>query len=223
MSSSKSSDEPFTKRSGLTDSRSLRDEARKIKEREESQMRKLPDDYSGRHAATVYRDRGTGAKRDMERESKTKIKEDQEAERIEAEKRSKYKEWSTGLKQREDQKEKLEFDLKQMSKPLARYSDDVDRDDYLKSKELTDDPMLSYVKKKREKEKILEAKSRGEEYFVKPKYRGPPAPANRFNIQPGYRWDGVDRSNGYEKKLIMRDSEKMALKDEAYKWSTEDM
>ena len=47
--------------------------------------------------------------------------------------------------------------------------------------------------------------------------------AFRFNIWPGYRWDGVDRSNGYEKKLFESIANRHAKSQEAYLWSVEDM
>lgn len=33
-------------------------------------------------------------------------------------------------------------------------------------------------------------------------YKGPPAPPNRYNIEPGHRWDGSDRGNGWESLLL---------------------
>lgn len=59
-------------------------------------------------------------------------------------------------------------------------------------------------------------------FVVKPQYEGEFMP-NRFGIRPGYRWDGVDRSNGYEKKWFQVQNAKHAQQEEVYKWSTEDM
>lgn len=60
-------------------------------------------------------------------------------------------------------------------------------------------------------------------FLEKPVYKGPVPPPNRYNIQPGYRWDGVDRSNGYETQLFAKMAEKKATAQMAYKWSVEDM
>ncbi|CAG5114959.1 unnamed protein product [Candidula unifasciata] len=81
-------------------------------------------------------------------------------------------------------------------------------------------PMLDFIRKKKEKEDKKTGKKKKNEL---PKYKGPLPPPNRFNIQPGYRWDGVDRSNGFEKKIFASQANKKAIQEIAYKWSTEDM
>lgn len=53
-------------------------------------------------------------------------------------------------------------------------------------------------------------------------YKGP-WPPNRFNIPPGYRWDGVVRGNGFEGKYFRAVNERKATEEIAYRWSTEEM
>lgn len=78
--------------------------------------------------------------------------------------------------------------------------------------------MLEYMKKNQASENSNDASKP-----VKKVYRGPPAPPNRYNIMPGSKWDGVDRSNGFEKKYFESITAKKVRQEEAYKWSTEDM
>lgn len=76
--------------------------------------------------------------------------------------------------------------------------------------------MLEYLRKNKSEQE-------GETKKPAPKYRGPPPPPNRYNILPGSKWDGVDRSNGFEKKYYESITARKAFEQEAYKWSTEDM
>lgn len=133
----------------------------------------------------------------------------------EAEMATIYSKWGKGLMQQEQQDQKLAEHLHEMSKPFSRYEDDEDLEKHLKDQEREGDPMLNYIRKKK--------KQKGNDAAGRPAYSGPEPPPNRFGIRPGYRWDGVDRSNGFEKKLIDTKNNKKATEEIAYKWSVEDL
>ncbi|KAK0204877.1 Pre-mRNA-splicing factor of RES complex-domain-containing protein [Desarmillaria ectypa] len=155
---------------------------------------------------TVYRD-ATGRKIDTkaaraEAARKKREKEEKEAQKME---------WGKGLVQR-DEAEKRRQELERLkTKNFARHADDEDLNEEQKAKELWNDPAAAFLTKKR---------SKGPQ---KPQYTGPPPPPNRFGIKPGYRWDGVDRGNGFEKKLFQGKNEVKRKGQESYQWSVDDM
>lgn len=198
------------KKAGLQDAEALREETEAYKKREAEHFSKLSKEVTGVGQAAVVRDTKTGKKRNLEAEAA----EEREKQKRQAELDEKYAKWGKGLKQVEDREEKLKDDLYEMSKPLARYADDADLDKRLREQEREGDPMLEYIKQKQIKE--------GKRKPDRPQYQGSYMP-NRFGIKPGHRWDGVDRSNGYEKRWFEAQNAKVARQEEAYKWSTSDM
>merc|ERR1711936_185588 len=195
------------KTAGLQNARDLKEELKMIKDKERKKMEALPDEVSGKNAETKIRGRLA--------EKEAKLKAEKEKKEVPEEIKEKFQTWNRGVAQVKAAGEKMESDLHEMSKPLTRGVDDEDRENHLKDVEHADDPMLQYMRKKR-------SKADGKMKRM-PQYQGPMPAPNRFNIRPGYRWDGVDRSNGFEKKLLTQGVNKMAQEEEAYKWSTEDM
>ncbi|KOC67324.1 BUD13 like protein [Habropoda laboriosa] len=197
------------KTAGLQNAKALREETEAYKKREAEHFSKLSKDVTGVGQATIVRNTKTGKRRNLEQEAA----EDREKQKRQAEMDEKYAKWGRGLKQVEDREERLKDDLYEMSKPLARYADDVDLDKRLREQDREGDPMLEYIKQKQIKQMV---------YLDKPAYEGSFMP-NRFGVKPGHRWDGVDRSNGYEKRWFEAQNVKVARQEEAYKWSTSDM
>ncbi|XP_026478660.1 BUD13 homolog [Ctenocephalides felis] len=194
---------------GLQDAKSLRIETERIRKKEKDQLLNMNDEISGRYAKTVSRKSGRKEESEDEDTKKARL----ERERIHKEK---YSRWGKGLKQVEELKSRMEEDLHEMNKPLARYANDDDLDKHLRDRLHADDPMLEYIQQKQMEKNVKKG------IQVRPEYKGA-YPSNRFDIKPGYRWDGVDRGNGYEKQWFEKMNAKKADEDEAYKWSTEDM
>ena len=125
-------------------------------------------------------------------------------------------EWGKGLVQKKDKEDRKSYEEAEKYKPFARTIEDEDLNEHYKDKDRWGDPMANLVSKDKKEKKTKR------EFKPAPRWRGAP-PANRFNILPGWRWDGVDRSNGFELKVLSRESTKKAEEEQAYLWSVEDM
>ncbi|EDW84790.1 uncharacterized protein Dwil_GK14304 [Drosophila willistoni] len=203
------------KKAGLQDAQSLKAETDERRRREHQLFEKMSSEVSGRDADIQIRSTGRRGRRAREAANEDPAVQKRKEEH-ERKKKELYDRWGRGLKQLEDHKSRQEEMAHEASKPVARYANDEDLDRHLREQEHADDPMLEYMRAKRKK---LDKQAGKPEM---PKYEGS-FPENRFGIRPGYRWDGVDRSNGYENRWFNKQNERVAIQDEAYKYSVEDM
>ncbi|KAJ1808670.1 Pre-mRNA-splicing factor cwc26 [Coemansia sp. RSA 2598] len=189
---------------GLRTAQQVKEDKEKARRRYLRQMKEAGDETSGKDADTVYRDPKTGKRLDIEKV----VAEGAEKRQREEELRKRQIEWNKGLVQ---QREKIESRNRIESMRAGGSSSDVAQtlDAEKRARMHWDDPALQFLEnKKTEKTKF-------------PVYKGY-APPNRFNVRPGYRWDGVDRSNGFEAEYFKRQAASSARKAENYASSVAD-
>ena len=159
-------------------------------------------------ANTVYRDK-EGRKINMVEE----IKKQSEQQSINhTNKLQQRYEWNTGTVQKQSN-EQLQNELLYMEQtPFARTKDDEKMNDILKLRNRNDDPMKHILISNtniNESKKLI--------------YTGPDPPPNRYNIRPGYRWDGIDRGNGWEFKVLASRTAKKVQAQKHHLFSVSDM
>lgn len=165
-----------------------------------------PHEIPDHQKQTVHRTK-TGKKIDIE----AQIAEQRAARLKKAKEEARKAEWGGGLVQRQEEIDEAQRLLDERNRNFAIYSDDEDINNQLKEKERWGDTMAGLISKK---ESVRGGRKR---------YKGPAPQPNRFGIEPGYHWDGIDRSNGWEKKVFQARHERKTLEGEYHRWATEDM
>jgi pre-mRNA-splicing factor CWC26 len=128
------------------------------------------------------------------------------------EKEERAKEALMGDVQRQ-QKETRRQELREArTMPLARTIEDETMNEELKAQERWNDPAAQFLTTKREK---------GVSKTGRPLYMGGFAP-NRYGIRPGHRWDGIDRSTGFEKEWFQARARKERVGALEYAWQMDE-
>ncbi|KAK3688179.1 putative pre-mRNA splicing protein [Podospora appendiculata] len=104
--------------------------------------------------------------------------------------------------------------------PLARGKDDVEMNEDMKAAQRWNDPMAEFI----EAGDVAGGGGNGKRKGGggrRPVYKGA-APPNRYGIKPGYRWDGVDRGNGFEAERFKAINRKERVKGLEYAWQMDE-
>jgi pre-mRNA-splicing factor CWC26 len=169
---------------------------------------------------TVYRD-ATGRRIDIS----MKRAEARAAEQEKLRQERKEKEEAMGDVQRREKEEKKQAVEEAKLLSVARYADDEGLNEETKEIGRWGDPMLAYVnERKREatgKEYRAETTSTAGRAKGRKEYQGAAAP-NRYGIRPGWRWDGVDRGNGFEKEWFQARGKKSRNENTEYQWQMDE-
>ena len=220
---------------GMVSGRDIQAEMARKKATEARRFATLEADVTGRGAVTVYRDK-TGQKL-----SKEEYVEAKDAERRAG--KAQYDDesqlaWGGGLRQKAEREAAEQRMKEEAAKPFARgYDEGFDAEQ--RGRARWGDPMAHLVKNKTlllppPGDSLLTGANQEalkQSGFVIPLEvpqhswlrRGVGPPPNRYEIKPGRHWDGVDRSNGFERDFFKRNIELKRREQQARMWAQEDM
>ncbi|PHH83572.1 hypothetical protein CDD82_7133 [Ophiocordyceps australis] len=159
---------------------------------------------------TVYRD-ATGRRVDVSMKRAEARRAAAEAHKKEVEAKQKLM-GQVQLDQARKRKELLQ-DAQLM--PLARTADDEQLNKDLKEEQRWNDPISQFVSQKQTAAAGAKSSKR------QPVYTGAALP-NRYGIKPGYRWDGVDRGNGFEAERFKAVNRRERNKALQYSWQMDE-
>lgn len=195
-------------------------EQRQREEREQFEAEKRAGLVKAGEEETYYRD-ATGRRVDVSMKRAEARRAALDAEEAERKKKEALK-GEVQLEEARRRKEKLE-EAKGMT--LARTADDEELNREMKGQLRWNDPMARFLEAE---EKTTagpsDASRRGtssSKLSRRPVYKGA-CPPNRYGIKPGYRWDGVDRSNGFESERFKALNRRERNKDLNYQWQMDE-
>jgi pre-mRNA-splicing factor CWC26 len=105
--------------------------------------------------------------------------------------------------------------------PLARGKDDEELNAEMKAARRWNDPMAQFLGDDDVPAAAGKAAKGGKSNSRRPVYKGA-APPNRYGIRPGYRWDGVDRGNGFEAERFKALNRRERNKGLDYAWQMDE-
>lgn len=184
-----------------------------LKARREADLQRAEEAKSSSHEKehdTIYRD-ASGRRIDI---ALAKLEKARELKQLQ-EKQKKERDMSSGLVQQQEkaaQRKGLEDVRKE---GFSRYVGNTESETLYKNRSRWNDPAAGFLSTTR----TSESGNNGE---ARPRYKGGFAP-NRFGIPPGYRWDGVDRGNGFEAARFKEIAKLEHRRQEYAEWSREDL
>lgn len=196
---------------GLLTSDMIKDETDRVRKEQAVRRQKLLESQKGKpKEETIYRDPQTGKRIDIEQAQREEHQRQADQQR----QQQQQVEWNKGLAQQRAElgDRRLEEEMRNTSANELEQRYARERDQELKDRQHWNDPALNYLQKKKKRRKADEV------YLT---YQGY-VPPNRFDIRPGYRWDGVDRSNGFEKQHFRRQANATNKKADDYSASVAD-